>query len=145
MVSEENYAKVCKELIAKGIEIDENDEADFCLTERNKSVNFLIGKKDDLIYRLKTKDILYIESFGHDVYAVCGNDSYKINERLFRLESMLENNEFIRISNSVIVSVSHIKSIKPSISQKFILTMTNGKNVDVTRTYYYKFKEFLGI
>ena len=74
-----------------------------------------------------------------------GGDEYKITERLRRLEEILDPKEFIRISNSVIVSANHIKSIKPTLGQKFVLTMSDSSKVDVTRTYYYIFKEFFGI
>jgi DNA-binding LytR/AlgR family response regulator len=143
MVSEEKYTDIAKDLIAKGYEIDDN--ADFILSERNVHANYLIGRQGEEIFRLKTAGISHIESFSHDVIAHYEGEEYKVNERLRRLEEILDPKEFLRISNSVIVSISHIKSIKPALTQKFVLTMTDGSRVDVTRTYYYIFKEFLGI
>jgi DNA-binding LytR/AlgR family response regulator len=143
MVSEEKYRAVADDLISKGYEISDN--ADFILSERNVHANYIIGRKNNEIYRLRTKDISHIESFSHDVIAHSDGEEYKISERLRRLEEILDPEEFLRISNSVIVSVSHIKSIKPALTQKFILTLTDGSKTDVTRTYYYIFKEFLGI
>ena len=143
MVSEENYSQIFKELTAMGIEID--DGAQLILSEKNVYVSRLIGRNDNEIFRLNTKDISHIESFAHDIIAHCGGDEYKLTERLRRLEEILDPEEFIRVSNSVIVSAEHIKSIRPSLSQKFVLTMSDGSKVDVTRTYYYIFKEFMGI
>ena len=143
MVSEENYSQIFKELTAMGIEID--DGAQLILSEKNVYVSRLIGRHDNEIFRLNTKDISHIESFAHDIIAHCGSDEYKLTERLRRLEEILDPEEFIRVSNSVIVSAEHIKSIRPSLSQKFVLTMSDGSKVDVTRTYYYIFKEFMGI
>ncbi|MBP1534989.1 MAG: LytTR family transcriptional regulator [Ruminococcus sp.] len=143
MVSEENYSQIFKELTAMGIEID--DGAQLILSEKNVYVSRLIGRHDNEIFRLNTKDISHIESFAHDIIAHCGGDEYKLTERLRRLEEILDPEEFIRVSNSVIVSAEHIKSIRPSLSQKFVLTMSDGSKVDVTRTYYYIFKEFMGI
>jgi DNA-binding LytR/AlgR family response regulator len=94
---------------------------------------------------MNTEKITHIESFAHDVVAHYEGGEYKLAERLRRLEEILDPNEFLRVSNSVIVSVSHIKSIKPALTQKFILTLTDGSKVDVTRTYYYIFKDFIGI
>ena len=127
----------------KGIDID--DDAELILSEQNVTVSHLIARRSDEIYRLETKDISHIESFAHDIVAYCGEEEYRLSETLRRLEEILDPKEFIRVSNSVIVSVSHIKSIRPALSQKFMLTMKNGAKVDVTRTYYYIFKEFLGI
>lgn len=143
VVSSEHYDDIAAELNKAGIGISEN--ADFIMTERNASITYLIGKKNEDIYRLKTSDISHIESFGHEVIAYTDEGEFRINERLKTLSELLNPEVFIRISNSVIISTEHIKSIKPAFTQKFIITMRNGSVVDVTRTYYYIFKEFLGI
>lgn len=143
LVSDEHYDSIAAELIKKGIEID--DDAELVLSEKNVVVSHLIARRNDEIYRLETADISHIESFAHDIVAYCGNDEYRLSETLKRLEEILDPKEFIRVSNSVIVSLHHIKSIRPALSQKFTLTMKNGAKVDVTRTYYYIFKEFMGI
>ena len=143
LVSDEHYDAISAELIKKGIDID--DDAELILSENNVTVTHLIARRGDEIYRLETKDISRIESFAHDIAAYCGGEEYRLSEPLRRLCEILDPKEFIRVSNSVIVSVSHIKSIRPALSQKFLLTMKDGARVDVTRTYYYIFKEFLGI
>ncbi len=143
MVSEEHFSQIASELIAKGFEID--DSAELILSEKNVYADRIIGKQGDEIFRLKTSEISHIESFAHDVIAHSGGVEYKISERLRRLEEILNPKEFVRISNSVIVSANHIKSIKPTLGQKFVLTMSDGCKVDVTRSYYYIFKEFFGI
>ena len=112
---------------------------------KTQNLYYLIGKKNDEIYRLKTSDISHIESFAHKVIAYTSEGEFRINERLKTLSALLDPEVFIRINNSVIISTEHIKSIKPTFTQKFIITMRNGAVVDVTRTYYYIFKEFLGI
>ncbi|MGN0395045.1 MAG: LytTR family DNA-binding domain-containing protein [Coprococcus sp.] len=143
LVSKEHYSQIAGELAEKGIEIDENSS--LILSECNTYATYLIGRRNDEIFRLKTEDIIHIESFAHDVIAYTERGSYRINERLKTLSNLLDPQIFIRISNSVILSVNHIQSIKPAFTQKFIVTMVNGAKVDVTRTYYYIFKEFIGI
>ena len=64
---------------------------------------------------------------------------------MYSLEKELAGKGFFRVSNSCIVSLKKIKRIKPSITMKFVLEMTDGSLVDVTRGYYYSFKEKLGI
>lgn len=143
IASEENYEKLAQELSSMGVEL--SDSADLVLTEQNVVISHLIGKKGDEIYRINVSDVSHIESFAHDVIAYTDKDSFKISERLKTLTTILDPSSFIRISNSVIISVDHIKSIKPAFTQKFIVTMKNGARVDVTRSYYYIFKEFIGI
>ena len=143
IASEEHYDEIAKELTEKGIEI--SDSASLILTEQNAVITHLIGKKDDAIYRLKTSEISHIESFAHEVIAYTDKGSYRINERLKNLAMILDPKVFIRISNSVIISVNHIENIRPAFTQKFTITMKSGAKVDVTRSYYYAFKEFIGI
>lgn len=143
LVNDDHYDAIAAELIKMGIEID--DRAELILSENNVCVSHLIAHRNEEIYRLETKDISHIESYSHDIVAYCGEEEYKLSEPLCRLVEILDPKEFIRVSNSVIVSAKHIKSIRPALSQKFLITMKNGAKIDVTRTYYYIFKDFLGI
>lgn len=124
LVNDGHYDAIATELIKMGIEIDDN--AELVLSENNVCVSHLIARCNEEIYRLETKDILHIESFLHDIVAYCGEERYKLSESLQRLVEILAPKEFIRVSNSVIVSVKHIKSIHFALSQKFLITMKNG-------------------
>ena len=53
--------------------------------------------------------------------------------------------KFLRVSNSVIVARAAIVRISPALSMKFTLTLSDKRRVDVTRSYYYTFKEYMGI
>ena len=142
LVKKTKYAAIKDELTALGLEID--DDAEFVFMEANSFVDCLTCKKEGEIYRLQTNEIFFIESFSHDVFVQAKEGMYKVGERLWQLENMLDPDSFLRVSNSVIVAKDKIKSIKPALSQKFLLTMVNGSVVDVTRSYYYRFKEKMG-
>ena len=64
---------------------------------------------------------------------------------MYELESLLDPNKFLRVSKSVIIARKHVKKIRPSLSMKYILTMSDGTLVDVTRSYYSDFRRFFGI
>ena len=70
--------------------------------------------------------------------------AYKTTMRLCELEKTLPEDTFVRISNSVIIRRQAIKRVPPALGQKFYLTLRNHDKVDVTRTYYYRFKDYLG-
>ena len=70
---------------------------------------------------------------------------YRASERMYILEKELAGRGFIRVSNSCIVARKKIKRIKPSLTMKYVLEMTDNSLVDVTRGYYYSFKEKLGV
>lgn len=131
------------ELMKKDIEISE--EAQLILTEEDYVGDTLECKDEEGIVFIQTENICYMESVGHDVYVYADNRKYRTNYRIYQLEKMLPEDRFIRISNSIIIKKDSIRYIKPAMCCKFYLTLTNGDIVDVTRTYYYRFKEFYGI
>lgn len=131
------------ELTEKNIEISE--ESKLILTEEDYIGDTLECRDEEGIVIVNTENICYMESVGHDVYVYADNKQYKTRFRIYQLERLLPPDKFIRISNSVIIRKNSIRHIKPALSCKFYLTLTNGDVVDVTRTYHYKFKEFYGI
>ena len=131
------------ELTEKNIEISE--ESKLILTEEDYIGDTLECRDEEGIVIVNTENICYMESVGHDVYVYAENMQYKTRLRIYQLEKLLPPDQFIRISNSIIIKKNSIRHIKPALSCKFYLTLINGDVVDVTRTYYYKFKEFYGI
>jgi DNA-binding LytR/AlgR family response regulator len=143
MVSPERYSELAEVLRKHGIEPD--DTSELILTEKSSYPSYLIGKQGEEIFRLPVGDISHIESFAHEVIAHTAEGDFRLGDRLVRLSQLLDPAEFVRISKSVIVSLTHIKSIRPALTQKFILTMKDGSRVDVTRSYYYIFREAIGL
>ena len=142
-VKETNREYVSSELTAHGIEISE--DAEYSVTE-SPGGNYLTVKdsKGDKV-RIACNDIVYIESYGRNVDVHTTDGSYRTQERIYQLEEFLDKSRFTRVSNSVIVQKKHIKKIRPSLSMKFIITMSEGTVIDVTRSYYSSFRSFLGI
>lgn len=144
-ISNERYDEIKAVLEERGIEIDDN--ADLVLSETNCFIDNLTVREKGTNARiiLSVEDIVCIESFGHAVEVHTQETLYQATDRLYRIVSLLDPTKFLRISNSVVIARNKVKRIKPTLSSKFILTMTNGKSVDVTRSYYYIFKEYFGI
>lgn len=143
-VSDERVDEVRDFLISHGIELDEASE--FVLLQKDERPGHLNARNmDGEKAVVAIDDIITIESYGHTVEIHTVNGSFTTSERLYQLADTLDPKKFIRVSNSVIVARKQIKEISPTFSMKFILKMNNGTRVDVTRSYYAKFKEFLGI
>ncbi len=134
---------IMEELRKLNIEID--DRSEYVLTRREMDLNYLPAKDGDQTFYISIDDIIFIESLGHDVMLHTKDGVYVTRERLKTLERMLDPDDFLRVSNSSIVSVKNIRRIEASILQKFILHMSNGDKVDVTRSYYYIFKDRFNI
>ena len=125
--------------------IVDDSESEYLLVRRGTGVNYIAGKKDDQQFFLDVNDICFIESMGHDIFIHTSDGTYNSGDRLKALEQVLPADRFLRVSNSAIVNLKKIKRIESSLLQKFILHMTNGSKVDVTRSYYYIFRERIGI
>ena len=134
---------ILEEIRKLNIEIDERSE--YVLTKREMDLNYLPARNGEQIFYISIDDIIYIDSLGHDVMIHTMDGTYVTRERLKQLERMLDPDDFLRVSNSSIVSVKNIRRIEASILQKFILHMSNGDKVDVTRSYYYIFKDRFNI
>lgn len=144
-VSNERYDEIKSILLERGITV--SDSADLVLYEANRFADNLVVKKQDDTshYVIPASEIIIIESFGHTVEVHTPKGSYQSFDRLYQLSNLLDPDRFLRISNSVIIAKDKVKRISPSLSMKFTLTMENEKRVDVTRSYYYIFKDAVGI
>ena len=142
-VSEDKTAYITDCLTEHGIEI--SDDAEYLITEASRYAAFLPvrnEKKEHL--RLAPDEVLYIEAFGKDIEIHTDQETYFSLNRMYELETLLDPQEFLRISKSVIISRKHVKKIRPSLSMKYVLTMTDGTLIDVTRSYYGDFRRFFG-
>lgn len=144
-VSDEHYDEIEQKLTAAGFVID--DEAEYVLTEQGRFAGHLSVKtKEGEKLRISVDDIVYIESLGHDVLVHATDGScYYAYDRLYQLCVTLDSSSFLRVSNCAIIAKRHVKKIKPSISMKFVLVMSDGALVDVTRSYYNSFRSFFQI
>lgn len=140
-----DYEKIESELHQHGIETD--DSADLILSKVNGFAKKLILKDKVSNERVivDCNDIVYIESLGHQIIVHTIENEYYANERLYKLFEQLDKTEFLRVSVSVIVAKNKIKKIMPTLSMKFTLIMAEKSVVDVTRSYYYAFKETFNI
>jgi two-component system response regulator LytT len=137
------YESVYRELTEHGIEV--SDDAELIVTEnRDKSYLPVKNQKGERVM-IDCEDIVYIESYGHRVDVHTNEEIYSSQDRIYMLEESLNPRSFIRVSNSVIVSKKHVTKIRPALSMKFVITMTDGTVIDVTRSYYASFRTFFGI
>ena len=145
-VPQERYAELQAALASHGIQVDE--DAELILSERGYYPDTLLVREAETGARvvLPTREIVSIESFGRDVVAYTASGAvYQAQDRLYRLTARLDPEAFLRISHSVVIARSKVVRIAPTLSMKFILTLRDGRTVDVTRSYYYIFKETFGI
>lgn len=138
----ENYEKY-KELLEKSGFVISND-AKLIFKEEDYIQESFIGEQSGEYEIIHFSKIVYIESFGHNIYLHTLENEYKIREKLYEVEGILGNKSFIRINKSTIVSKGGIKKIKPSLNGRIDLSLKNDKVVYVSKNYSKQFKEFIG-
>jgi len=143
-VSEEKYDLVKEYLAGHGVEVGEDGE--YVITEASRYPAFLIVRDDKRErLRLSVDEVIYVEAFGKEIEIHAQQGTYYALDRMYQLEELLDPQEFLRISKSVIISKKHVKKIRASLSMKYVLTLSNGTLVDVTRSYYGDFRKFFNI
>lgn len=143
-VSSERYDELAGELRELGIEIDEG--AELVLSEVGRYADYLVVRVPSGGYaRIGADEIITVEAFGRDIEVHTQRGVFLADGRLYQMQSRLDPARFLRVSNSVIVALGQIRQISPALSMRFTLTLSNGRRVIVTRTYYYAFKDALGI
>lgn len=90
--------------------------------------HIFVFKDKDGSHRIKIKEILYFESFAHDLQIVTTNGNYAFRAGLTDIMSELSDHGFIQVHRSYIVNYDQIKTIKYE-----ELIMANGDAIPVSR------------
>ena len=143
-LSDEKHDVIQQFLEDHGIET--GDDGEYTISESSRYPSFLKARNEDRErVGISVEDVIFIEAFGKEIEIHTGRGTFLSQDRMYQLESILDPKEFIRVSKSVIVSRKHVKRIRPSFSMKYILTLTDGTLVDVTRSYCNDFRQFFNI
>lgn len=106
---------------------------------QKKLVGILEGER----HLLDVKDILYADTADKRTFLYTGKDVYESALRLYELEDGLRDLDFLRAGRSAIVNFRRIRSIRPELGGRLLLTMDNGEQVYVSRQYAAGLKEKL--
>jgi DNA-binding LytR/AlgR family response regulator len=123
-----------------------------CMTDNIMRAISLLRSPDSLtVYldeqaeMLPVNNIFYAESVDLKTFVYAEKTVYRSKLKLYEIEEMLNNNDFLRISKQVIVNVRKIRSVTPAGDSRFQATLTNGEKVIVSRQYVPALKERFGL
>lgn len=103
----------------------------------------LVGTLDGELHLLDTKDILYIDTADKRTFLYTGQAVYECALRLYELEEGLQGLDFLRVSRSAIVNFRRIRSIRPELGGRMLVTVDGGERLYVSRQYAADLKEKL--
>lgn len=90
-------------------------------------------------------DVLYFESVNNHTFLYTEDDVMEVNQRLYELEMILSDKDFMRISKSQIVNLNRIRSLKPEINRTILATLSNGEQLFISRKYVSAIRRLLSI
>lgn len=95
----------------------------------------LVGFQNGEHCLLDVKDILYIDTADKRTYLYTCGAVYESALRLYELEDSLRELDFLRAGRSVIVNFRRVRSIRPELGGRLLVTMDNAEQVYVSRQY----------
>lgn len=110
-----------------------------------ESPQVLSGFRDNTLEVLEQSDIFRIYASAGKVFAATAKGEYSLRLRLYELEERLDQNQFVRISNSEIINLKKVKKFDLSFTGTICVSMTDGTVTYVSRRYVNKIKQVLGI
>lgn len=107
--------------------------------------NKIQAKSENEVCFINSADVLYFESVDNRIFLYTEDKVMEIKQRLYELELILSDKDFIRISKSQIVNINKVSSLKPEINRTILLTMCNKERLSVSRKYVKAFRQMLSI
>lgn len=108
-----------------------------------KSIRKIFAMQNNDIFIIDVLDIILFFSEGKYNYCKTKEEIYKIKEKLYYLEEILPVKDFIRISNSVIININHVKCFNTSIIGKIIVKFKDGSEESVSKRKTSEIMKFL--
>jgi two-component system LytT family response regulator len=92
-----------------------------------------VRRRDDIVL-LAVDQIVSIVADGELLHLrTATNERYTITHRLKNLEARLDGDEFVRLSRGALVRVSAIQKVSPMPGGTYLITMSNGQQLSVSR------------
>ncbi|MBD5559198.1 MAG: LytTR family transcriptional regulator [Clostridia bacterium] len=103
------------------------------------------GSRGGVVRLLEPEEILRIYTSGRHVVASTCDGEYVLRLRLYELEERLQSRRFVRISNSEIVNLRHVRHFDVSRAGVFCAVLDDGTTTFVSRRYIGAIRKLLGI
>lgn len=103
------------------------------------------GTADGCTRVLSAEDVLFIESVDKHTFIYTADTVLETGLRLYEMEELLADCDFLRITKGCIVNFRAITALKPDVNGRIIATLENGERVVISRQYAPDVKSKLGL
>ena len=113
------------------------------LAMQEKNIKNIIGMQNNDIFLISISDVIVFFSEEKNNFCKTKDGVYKIKEKLYYFEEVLPKKDFIRISNSAIININHVKCFNTSIIGKIIVKFKDGSEETVSKRRASEIMKFL--
>jgi two-component system LytT family response regulator len=114
------------------------------LGERQRYLQRLLVKNGSRSVLVQVGEIDWIESAGNYVRLHVGRERHLLRETMSALEERLDPERFVRIHRSTIVNLERVRELEPYFHGDYVLKLTDGTRLTLSRTYREHLQERLG-
>ncbi|MBL8294665.1 MAG: response regulator transcription factor [Bryobacterales bacterium] len=93
----------------------------------------IVGRLRTDLHMLDPNEVVAFQADGETVYILATSGRYVANYTLKALEERLPTPQFRRVHRKTIINTNHIRKISPLSSKRWLLTMSNGLEVIVSK------------
>lgn len=104
-----------------------------------------IDNDNDKHYLISPLEVFYFESVDNRTFLYTETQVLEIRKRLYELEEILSDKDFVRTSKSQLVNINKIKLLKPELNRSITAEMINGEILYISRRYAKQIKTLLSI
>ena len=110
-----------------------------------KSPDDLLVQLDHQIFKLPIPEIFYVESVDFKTFVCAESIVYQSKLKLYEVEEVLCQSDFLRVSRQVILNISKIRSVTSAGGGRIEVMLANGEKLIVSRQYAPDLKARFGL
>jgi DNA-binding LytR/AlgR family response regulator len=99
----------------------------------NAGIRKIVGRRGDEYILLDFQEVLAFQADGEVVWIITAKDRFTATQPLHVIQSKLQNTPFQRVHRNALVNVNHVRKFNPMSSQRWLLTLTNGEGLVVSK------------
>ena len=103
-----------------------------------------VVKSGGRVYFVRASEVDWIESAGNYVKLHTGAEAHLLRETMTTIEAQLDPDLFIRIHRCHIVNLERIQEIQPWLNGEYVVSLTTGVRLTLSRSYREKLHGRLG-
>lgn len=111
----------------------------------NRDTHTLPVRLNDTSKIIRIKDICYFESVDEKSFVYCENEVYSTDLRLYEIEELLKDSDFVRVSKACILNIDVVDRVRAQLNGKLEALLQNGERLIINRHYVPGFKRKYGL